>query len=244
MKFSNSIFVVAMFLIANALFCSSNCQAQMQRMDYEAGTMVEVEFMGQWHEAEVLELLSGGMMLRAKFTKRRGAPRDFMFPSMKVRELEMPEEVEATEETSDEDNPFAEAEESFDNPFATAKEIESDTEGNPFATDAANRRRNRSRTRENAERRQRIPAATRRPQRELSAESSERRGDGAELKGSTREKTPRRSAREAEHQRRVAAGEVQQAKSIGVWRWASFGGLSFVGIGLATWGFLNRSIYW
>jgi hypothetical protein len=241
MKLSNSICVVVLFLVVHSVLDLGICQAQMQRMDYETGTLVEVEFMGQWYEAEVLEILGGGMMLRAEFTKRRGNPRDFMFPSTKVRALESPEDAETTDENLGEENPFENAEEFAAKSFAE-KEIESDPEVNPFTAESAvDRRRKRANSlRENGRDRQRSSAARKR----LPRESPKGRDDGAEAKRKKGAIDPREQFARESHQQQRVANRAHETKSIGVWRWASFGGLSFVGIGLALWGFLNRRIYW
>ncbi|MFK7766612.1 MAG: SHD1 domain-containing protein [Mariniblastus sp.] len=67
---------------------SSNANAIQDRILFEAGDKIEVQWQRDWFEAEVTEILPGGRALKAKFTDERGKKRTWMFPSSRIRETE------------------------------------------------------------------------------------------------------------------------------------------------------------
>ena len=242
--------LIALAFVGISVVCCDFVNAQMQKMIYAPGELIEVEFMGQWHEAEVIELMPGGMMVKAKFTKRRGLPRDFMFPSMKVREIESPDVDNSKKDVPkngkaddrEEQNPFIEFDDS--SPFAEEGDEEvNDGEGevNPFNMEFKPRRTPaRKRSRPNPK-----PSATEKPNRRVvdrSRSSNEPRSSQPasekDFEFSSAEATPRPTTNPG------TINAVKSVSRISLWRWVSFSIFTLVGVGLTAWGFLNRKMYW
>lgn len=91
--------VVVQFALLVLISCPA--VAQLEKLDYQPGDKIEVEFQSQWFEAEVTEILPGDRALKADFVDGRGRARNWMFTSRNIREIE--KEVDPTPEADSED---------------------------------------------------------------------------------------------------------------------------------------------
>lgn len=245
-RLRNFLFFFAMLVVVSGSV--NECVAQLHRLEYKVGDLIEVEFMGEWHEAKVTKLLPGGRALKAEFSQRleRG-PREFMFTSRSIRDIEVDEE--AADETDSEENPFAEeanSETEDENPFVedasrnVEKEVmgarrgergSSKDESNPFADEdqpkdrRSRRGSDRTSSRSRAQHVQPPPTQTRRT-------------------NSVTNQPPERSVTKSAAHEALRKEVSIPSGGISTWRWVSFGTLLLLGTLMSIWGWVNRTLYW
>ena len=264
MSLFRTVFLLFATFVALFSFGADRCDAQMEKLDYSVGDLIEVDFLGDWHEAKVIEIMPGARALRVEFVPRlNNGPREFMFTSRSIRDIEV--EKADKDETGSDENPFIE-EDSDANPF-----VEEDSDNNPFVEEKTDRRRSgRSSPRaqkteesnpftneiQTNERSRRSRPSRRAPSR-IRPESEQRSqrsrspfgSESTTAKDSSKVESPKRSTpRNAVPNKMPPANSrmntTVESRGLSAWRWISFGVFACLGAAVGMWGWISRSLYW